>query len=63
MQLQPRLGVGEMDLQPIRRIGAFHRPLLIMSGAEDMHTTQAETLRLLAFLGAHVPHRTIDAAD
>ena len=46
LQLRPRLGVGAEELQPIRRIGNYRRPLLIMSGTEDQHTPVEETLRL-----------------
>ena len=48
LQLEPRLGIGEADLQPIRRIADFHHPVLIMSGEKDQHTTLDETLRLYA---------------
>jgi len=48
LQLEPRLGVGEDELQPIRHIGEFHRPLLILGGEVDQHTTLEETKRLYA---------------
>jgi len=46
LQLKPLLGVDGSALRPISRIGAYHGPLLIISGAEDQHTRQDETLRL-----------------
>jgi fermentation-respiration switch protein FrsA (DUF1100 family) len=48
MQLKPRLGVSADELQPIRYIGDFHGPLLIVGGENDEHTTLEETRRLYA---------------
>lgn len=45
-QLPFRLGLDPEQLRPIDRIGAMGAPLLIASGAEDRHTTWAETRRL-----------------
>lgn len=48
MQLKPRLGIAPTDLQPIRQIAKFDRPVLIMHGAEDQHTRIEEAERLFA---------------
>ena len=45
-QLQPRLGVSPSQLRPADHIRQVRCPLLIIGGAEDAHTTQADT-RLL----------------
>jgi fermentation-respiration switch protein FrsA (DUF1100 family) len=42
-QLQPRLGIDPSNLRPIDRIAAVGCPVFIMSGADDEHTTVAET--------------------
>lgn len=47
-QLPLRLGVTRGELRPIDAIARLRSPLLIVSGAEDRHTTQAETERLFA---------------
>lgn len=47
-QIRPRLGIAPADLRPIERIGAIAAPVLIVGGAEDRHTTPAETRRLYA---------------
>jgi len=48
LQLRPLLGIDSAALQPVRRIGAYHGPLLIIAGARDQHTTRAETQALYA---------------
>lgn len=45
-QLPIRLGVTADRLRPITNLAALHSPVLIMSGAEDLHPTVAETQRL-----------------
>lgn len=45
-QLPLRAGVAASDLQPIGHIARLGAPLLIASGAQDRHTTWAETARL-----------------
>ncbi len=45
-QLPIRLGVTADRLRPIANLAALHSPVLIMSGAEDLHPTVAETQRL-----------------
>jgi alpha-beta hydrolase superfamily lysophospholipase len=47
-QLPWRTGVSAAELRPIDQIGQLHSPLLLVSGAEDRHTTLAETERLFA---------------
>ncbi|HSK75628.1 MAG TPA: alpha/beta fold hydrolase [Thermoanaerobaculia bacterium] len=48
VQLGPRLGISPRDLRPIDEIGRIEAPVFVLSGAEDRHTTQAETKRLFA---------------
>ncbi len=43
LQLGPRLGIGLGHLRPIDRIAEAECPVLIISGAEDLHTTVADT--------------------
>lgn len=43
VQLQPRLGVARSELRPIDRMEKVGCPVLIASGAADLHTTAAET--------------------
>ncbi|SDZ12809.1 alpha/beta hydrolase [Nitrosomonas sp. Nm33] len=45
-QLPIRFGVTADQLRPIANLAALHSPVLIMSGAEDLHPTVAETQRL-----------------
>lgn len=45
-QLPLRAGVSTSDLRPIERIARLGAPVLIASGAQDRHTTWAETERL-----------------
>ncbi len=47
-QLPWRTGVSAAELRPIERIGQLRSPLLLISGAQDLHTTAAETERLFA---------------
>jgi pimeloyl-ACP methyl ester carboxylesterase len=51
-QIKPLLGIDSSALQPVQRIGAYHRPLLILSGSEDLHQ-----LREQDCLGALVPQQ------
>jgi uncharacterized protein len=43
LQLKPRLGINVTDLSPLERIKQASAPLLIIGGAEDRHTTVADT--------------------
>lgn len=45
-QLPLRAGVSTSDLRPIERIARLGAPALIASGAQDLHTTWAETEQL-----------------
>jgi alpha-beta hydrolase superfamily lysophospholipase len=47
-QLPLRIGVTEEQLRPIDALPAQHAPLLLISGADDRHTTWAETERIFA---------------
>ena len=47
-QLPWRTGISAAELRPIERIGQLRSPLLLVSGAQDRHTTLAETERLFA---------------
>ena len=47
-QLQPRLGIAPEALRPIDRIAEVKAPILFIAGAEDRHTTLAESERLYA---------------
>lgn len=47
-QLKPRLGVSADALRPIDHIGNLRCPLLVISGANDEHTTAADTRALFA---------------
>jgi alpha-beta hydrolase superfamily lysophospholipase len=42
-QFKPRLGIGAAELRPIDRIGEIAAPKLFIAGAEDQHTTLAES--------------------
>lgn len=46
VQLRSRLGVSASDLEPIRSIGRFGGPVLIVAGSEDQHTTLEESREL-----------------
>jgi len=48
MQLSLRLGVTREQLRPVDAIGRLSCPVLLASGADDRHTTLAETERLFA---------------
>jgi len=43
VQLQPRLHVSPIDLEPIRSIGRLGSPVLVVAGSRDQHTTLAES--------------------
>jgi uncharacterized protein len=45
-QLPLRLGVWPSELRPIKALPALTMPMLIASGAQDAHTTWAETQRI-----------------
>lgn len=45
-QLKPRLGVAASQLRPMDHIGHARCPVLVISGAEDEHTTREDTLLL-----------------
>ena len=45
-QLPLRTGVAATDLRPIEKLPDLGSPLLVVSGAEDRHTTWAETQRI-----------------
>jgi uncharacterized protein len=47
-QIRLRLGLTPANLRPIERIGAVRAPVFVIGGAEDRHTTPAETHRLFA---------------
>lgn len=46
VQLRPRLGVDASVLRPIDRAPTLERPVLLVHGAEDRHTTLAEAQQL-----------------
>ncbi|MEJ2619378.1 MAG: alpha/beta hydrolase [Candidatus Thiodiazotropha sp.] len=43
IQLEPRLGIPPSQLRPIDNINRINSPVLLISGAEDRHTTVEET--------------------
>jgi fermentation-respiration switch protein FrsA (DUF1100 family) len=45
-QLQPRLGVTAAQLRPIDHAAQLHCPVLVISGANDRHTTPQDTQSL-----------------
>jgi uncharacterized protein len=45
-QLQPRLGFSTAALRPIDHVGSITIPKLFIAGADDRHTTLAETQRM-----------------
>ncbi|RQO62991.1 alpha/beta hydrolase [Variovorax sp. KBW07] len=45
-QLPFRTGLSTQDLRPIQHVSSLGAPLLIISGADDRHTTWAETQRI-----------------
>jgi uncharacterized protein len=48
LQLRPRLGFAAEDLRPIEGIERVEAPILMIAGAEDRHTTLAQSRRLFA---------------
>jgi uncharacterized protein len=48
LQLRPLLGIGPEQLRPVERIGQTGCPVLVISGAEDPLTTEAQTRELFA---------------
>lgn len=46
VQLEPRLGVARSALRPLDRMAGLGCPVLLLSGAEDPHTTVADTRTL-----------------
>ena len=50
--LPPILGVQPRELRPVDRIGEVRAPVLVAAGANDVHTTLAETHRLFAHVGS-----------
>lgn len=50
-QLRLRLGVGVDDLRPVDRVGRIAAPKLFIAGAEDRHTTLAESKSLFDAAG------------
>lgn len=48
LQLRPRLGFSAADLRPIEGIERVEAPILVIAGAEDRHTTLAQSRRLFA---------------
>lgn len=47
-QLKPRLGLSASDLRPIDHIKDVRSPILVMSGADDRHTTAEESQAMFA---------------
>lgn len=47
-QLKPRLGVGTDELKPIEHLKSAKGAVLIISGAEDKHTTVEETRKMFS---------------
>ena len=48
IQIEPRLGVGIDQLDPIRGIGAIEAPVLVVGGGLDAYTPPSETRKLFA---------------
>ena len=46
LQLKPRLGIGANELRPIDHVSQLTMPKLFIAGANDKHTTAAESKRL-----------------
>jgi fermentation-respiration switch protein FrsA (DUF1100 family) len=55
LQLRPRLGIDPDEVDPIRGIAEIDSPVLVVAGAEDRHTTLAESREL--FGAAREPKR------
>jgi len=47
-QIEPQLGISPSALRPIDRISRVRCPVFVISGAEDQHTTPAQTKALFA---------------
>ena len=45
-QLQMKLNLSKADLSPVERIPFLRRPVFVMSGSSDLHTTETDTLAL-----------------
>lgn len=50
-QLKPRLGIDSQGLRPIDHIGKTNVPKLLIAGADDQHTTLAESRQMFAAAG------------
>lgn len=50
-QLPLRTGISTGQLRPIEHVGALQAPVLIAAGAQDRHTTPAETRRIFEAAG------------
>ena len=48
LQLRPRLGFSAEDLRPIDAVDRVGAPVLVIAGADDRHTTLAQSRRLFA---------------
>jgi len=46
VQLKPRLGIGADNLRPIDHVGKLTMPKLFIAGADDQHTTLAESRKI-----------------
>jgi alpha-beta hydrolase superfamily lysophospholipase len=57
LQLSFRLDISESELRPIDHIGRFKKPVLILSGSDDLHTTRRDTEDLYA--AANEPKRLV----
>jgi fermentation-respiration switch protein FrsA (DUF1100 family) len=51
-QLKPRLGISAAELRPIDYVGVINSPKLFIAGANDKHTTLAESNALFAAASA-----------
>lgn len=47
-QLEPRLGFKISELAPIEKIGTLNSPIFVISGSDDIHTTEAETVQIFS---------------
>ncbi len=50
-QLKPRLGIGPDALRPIDHLGTLRAPKLLIAGADDRHTTLAESRQMFEAAG------------
>ena len=48
LQLRPRLGIDVAELRPVEKVRELECPLLMISGANDQHTTEKETRAMFA---------------